>query len=358
MLALALLFAALPWGPHAVGVFVERAPDAEVSRQVEGKPRPIQMTLWYPARRGGKRWTFADYVKLAAGVREEAKPQAERAVLDEHAAFLRNAAHMSDSDVERWLARPMRASPQAVPLGKVRGLVLVAQGNGHSAADQAILCEVLASHGWAVATSPSPTRIAGPIRSNEEAVRMGEDQALDLSAIAEAARKKPFIGGVPVLLVSHSFGARAALLYGMHHEVKAVVSLDGGIGTGLGAGHVRASPLFDAKRATAPILLFYEKLDPYMTPDFTMLRSLTKAERFFVHAPHLRHVHFSSVNEGVDEFPALAKATSADAMTARTYEEVVQLTLAFLDASMAGAPRKALAKIGRDLELTESIRQE
>jgi dienelactone hydrolase len=362
LVAWAILLGALSWGPHAVGFETGLVADVEASRMVDGKPRPIQMSLWYPAERKGRAsLTFRDYVELKAGERGTASAGGTRAAVEQEAAFLRGAAKMDPGDVERWLDRPMRAVREAPPLAGRRALVLVAQGNGHGAADQAILCEFLASHGFVVATSPSPTRIVGPMQSDAGIAPMAQDQALDLAAIAKAARERPFVDAARTALVAHSFGARSGLLFLMHHDVAAFVSLDGGIGTKRGERELRASPLFDASRATTPIVHVYEELDGYMAPDFSLLRALDRADRFIVHAPHMHHIHFSSVNEDVDSFPALASATSADRQTARTYEEVAQLTLAFLDASLAGSAQAAFAKLGAGLTLKHrwagSIRQ-
>jgi len=348
----ALVLATLFWGPHPVGFTVGYARDVASSRVLDGKPRPIQMSFWYPAKRGGGgAMKFRDYVQLMSGERGTTTAEGERAVVEEYTSFLRETAKMAPPDVERWLDRPMRAVPGAPPLDGPSPLVLVAQGNGQSAADQGSLCELLASHGFAVATSPSPTRLGATMRSDLDVPIVAREQALDLEAIARMARTLSHVDRRKTAIVSHSFGARSALLYAMHHPVAAFVSLDGGIGSNRGTKELRSSPLFDASRVTSPLLHVYEDLDPAMAPDFSLFRSFEHADRFIVRASHLHHIHFSSINDGIDAFPALARATSADAETARTYEEVVRLTVAFLEASLAGSPQTALAKLGGGLEL-------
>src|SRR5437764_1332593 len=188
----ALLLAAPQWGKHAVGREVAALEDS--TRPREGKPRPIQMSLWYPAEKGGAEdLTFGDYVGLVASELGPASPEEVRTAVEEHASFLRSRAKMPEDEIERWLARPMRAIPRAPPLATPAPLVVVAQGNGNSASDQAVLCELLASHGFVVATSPSPTRITGPMKNEEEIARVAEDQAMDLGVIATEARNRPFV---------------------------------------------------------------------------------------------------------------------------------------------------------------------
>jgi predicted dienelactone hydrolase len=61
----------------------------------------------------------------------------------------------------QWLDAPMLAARDAPPGGGRFPLVLLEQGNGQTLRDQAPLAEYLASHGYVVATSPSPTLITG-----------------------------------------------------------------------------------------------------------------------------------------------------------------------------------------------------
>jgi dienelactone hydrolase len=354
-LSAALLLAALPWGSHAVGFEVTLLDDP--SRPREGKPRPIQMSLWYPATRGGQQdLTFGDYVTLLASELGPASPEQVQTTVEEHASFLRSRAKMSGDDVERWLARPMRAIPRAPPLATPVPLVLVAQGSGNSASDQALLCELLASHGFAVATSPSPTRITGPMKDEGDIARIAEDQALDLAVLAKAARDRPSVAKTPArtALVAHSFGARSALLYAMQNGAAALVSLDGGIGTKTGRDELRKSRFFDAARAKLPILHIYEQLDAFMAPDFTLLRSLPGADLRLVRATHLPHMHFTTVGDAAGRFPALAKVTQADARTPQAYADVANATVAFLKAALSDAPGRAridraLSKLGGTL---------
>ncbi|MFL5409169.1 MAG: dienelactone hydrolase family protein [Myxococcales bacterium] len=348
----AVLLAAPPWGAHPVGFEVAALQDP--SRPLEGRPRPIQMSLWYPAaRRAPTELTFGDYVSLVGSELGPATPEEAHVAVEEHASFLRSRAKMSEDDVERWLARPMRAIARAEPLPGRVPLILVAQGSGNSASDQAVLCEILASHGFAVATSPSPTRIAGPMKSEEDIAKTAEDQALDLAVLARAARERPFVDKRQTALVAHSFGARSALLYAMRDGAAALVSLDGGIGTKTGHDELRKSRFFDAAKATLPILHIYEELDAFMAPDFTLLRSLP-ADLRLVRATHLHHMHFTAVGEAVGQFPALAKVTHADARTAQAYVDVVSATVSFLEATLAAKPTRAgidraLSHLGKTL---------
>jgi dienelactone hydrolase len=357
-----LLLTALPWGPHAVGFEVVALSDP--ARPLHGAPRPIQMSLWYPAAHASlQAMTYVDYVALLASERGPASPDEIRTAIGAHTAFLRSAAKMSDADVARWLARPMHATREATPLAGKAPLVLVAQGNDQSAADQAVLCEFLASHGFVVATSPSPVRIGQPMKTEQDIAPTAEDQALDLALLARAAGGRSFVDPERVALVGHSFGARSALLYAMRGGAAVLISLDGGIGTARGAAELRASRFFDARKATLPILHIYESLDSFMAPDFSLLRSLSAANRWIVKAQHLHHLHFTVIGDAVPQFPALASATGADRATGAASQEVLRMTLRFLQVAFDGrtpAPSRfatvfAGAERGESLTLEETL---
>jgi dienelactone hydrolase len=352
MAALLLLVDALAvpvWGPHPVGFEVMQLEDA--SRPLGGRPRPIQLSFWYPAQPGARATlVFRDYVALAASELGPAAPGAEDAVVEKHAAFLRDAAKLPPADVARWLERPMRAVAHATLLAGAWPLVLVAQGNDNGPEDQATLCELLASHGFVVATSPSPTRLAGRMKSESDIAVVAEDQALDLALIEKEVRARTSPLRAKPVVVAHSFGARSALLFAMRNGASALVSLDGGIGTSRGTRELLASRFYDAARATFPIVHVYEDLDPFMAPDFSLLRSLAGANRWIVRSAHLRHVHFTEIGAAVGAFPALASITRADAETPAAYEDVARTTVAFLQAVVSADREHAAARIDRALK--------
>ncbi|HJW13755.1 MAG TPA: alpha/beta fold hydrolase [Thermoanaerobaculia bacterium] len=343
LLALSVLAAAaaphvhgsLETGKWAVGfrVLAER----DVSRLlVDGRSRPIQVSVWYPASRsGGSPMTYRDYILLTASELSPENPPKEvdgRKAVEAFRSFLRSA-HVTSPDASSLLATRMLAVSGAAPAAGRFPLVLVSQGNGQSAHDQAFLAEYLASHGYVVATVPSATRISGPMKSEEDIASKAEEQAADLAFAAREVRvrlRPREDGGIGV--IGHSFGARAALLLAMtDSSIAALVSLDGGIGVKTGIGVLERSALFDAKSLSAPILHFYEESDAFMAPDFTLLDSLVRSRRILVRVPDMHHIHFTSVGALVGRAPSLAAATSAAPGTRDSFDAVCRSTLSFLD---------------------------
>ncbi len=295
--------------------------------------RPIQIALWYPAAASGRRLTYRDYVLLAAIETSQGSPAEPppRDAIGDWKSFLASAG-VTSKQADAFLATPMHAFRDAVPAPGRFPLVLIAQGNGQSAHDQAFLAELLAEKGYAVATTPSQARIGGPMQSEQEIPAQAEAQAADLAFARNALRGKPQVRPGPYAVVGHSFGARSALLLAMRDsEVAALVSLDGGIGGRAGKGMIEKAAGFDRANATAPILHLYEEGDRFMVPDLELLRSLNRCDRWLVRVEGMRHVHFTSTGIMVRVLPPLAAATSADSRTASAWNAAAGSTVSFLD---------------------------
>lgn len=350
LLALSALFAGAPPGPDAVGFEVRLLADA--ARLREGAPRPLQLSIWYPALHGGRALRYRDYVALAAGERKPASADDEESAIRRNVRFLRESGGMTAAEAARWMTAPMLARADAPVQAGAAPLVLFAPGNGNAASDYAPLCELIASYGFVVGLLPSQSRIDGPLQDEDGITAAAEAQAADLEFAARAMRLRPGVDATRTALVAHSFGARSALLFAMGNEVAALVSLDGGIGTRTGQEQLARSKLWDAARGPA-LLHIFEELDPFMAPDFTLLRKL-RGKQWLVRAEALHHVHFTAVGAAVALSKGLARATGAGPRTARAHGEVLRATVAFLRSAIAGSPQPPAKS--EDLQPVEQAR--
>ena len=201
----------------------------------------------------------------------------------------------------------------------------------------AALAEFLAARGFLVASVPSPTRISGPMQSEADIPSKADEQASDLGFARQALRAQAREGRVGA--VGHSFGARSALLLAMRDaDVSAVVSLDGGIGARTGAGLLEKSRGFSRDRMHAALLHFYEELDPQMAPDFTLIRSLDRSDRWLVRVSGMHHIHFTTIGALIGASPGLFRATAATAETATARDLVLQGTESFLTQFVGPGP--------------------
>ena len=289
-------------GPHAVG-FRRAGPHDRI-------------VVWYPGANRGSGMALRDYYGEAAA--------------RDYARLLAGAG-LSVGTVGMLLDSPMAARKGAAALPGRFPVVLIAQGNAQAAPDQAVLSEYLASYGYVVVTTPSPM-LETPMTSEDQVGALAERQAHELdAALAAASTLRVGADITRAGVVGHSFGARAALLLAMRNpRIRAVVSLDGGIGTATGRDSFRAAPSFDARKAVTPILHFYERLDQFMTPDFTLLNSL-KAPKTIEEVVDMHHVHFTTLGFLALRAPELAKLTGAGPRIGVSLTRVARGTLEFLE---------------------------
>jgi dienelactone hydrolase len=294
-------------GPYAVGFTVTRAGNA--------------VAVWYPASGGGTAMTLADH--YAANE------------LRGYGGFLRSAG-ISSSAVDAMFGAAMAARRGATPRAGRFPVVLIGQGNAQGAADQAVLAEYLASRGYVVASTPSPMSTT-PMTREDEVGPFAERQARELSDALKVLAGWPSADASRVGVIGHSFGARAALLLAMiETRVAAVVSLDGGIGTATAVTSFRKAPAFDAAKAVAPILHFYERLDAFMAPDFTLLQSLPARLRTEP-TEDLHHVHFTTLGFAAALIPEVAAATGAGVNAGNSLRLVAEGTAEFLRTHLSAA---------------------
>ncbi|HEV7498700.1 MAG TPA: dienelactone hydrolase family protein, partial [Vicinamibacteria bacterium] len=235
--------------------------------------------------------------------------------------------------IEDWLAAPLLARADAAPAPGRWPLLLLAQGTGGAVQDQAALGETLASRGYVVVTTPSPVRLGAKMESDADVPAMAEEQARDLEMALSAAVSRPMVDAARVGVIGYSFGARPALLLaGRHPEFRALVSLDGGIGSAAAKGWLSPRAL-DRAALRTPILHVYEETDEDADPDFDLLASLVHAPQTLAKVDGLRHLDFITFGLASALLPSMG---GPDAHKAVALQAVVALAEAFLDAHLRG----------------------
>ncbi len=317
-------------GAHAVGVAVESLTDS--TRMLGGRPRPVQMVTWYPARAAeDSAMTYADYVRFADAETTRTAPPDSLSAVTLRRRFL--VSHGLDAAVvAEWFSAPMLARRDAPPAPGRFPVVLIAQGNGETAADQCVLAEFLASHGFVVATCPSQSRLTGEPSAIGQVAAAALDQADDLALLRGALAARDDANAADVAIVSHSFGARSALYEAMRDSlVRRLVSLDGGIGTATARDLYEGDPAFRPAAVRIPVLHVYETLDEQMKPDWATLRRLSGADVWIAKTDELHHHHFSDLGAACARWPDVARVTGATQRTGDAYAAVLMWTLAFLE---------------------------
>lgn len=223
-----------PAGPHAVGVRTVHQYDYSRAYRPKvdlftGQPttgeraRPMQTMIWYPAAKGSaKPVTFADYLRHAATEETFDRPASE---ID---ASLKNFGRgLSPERAARMRASPMLAVRDAKPAAGKFPLVVYAPSFSAWTFENADMCEILASHGYVVISSPS---MGAGTRSMTTDLEGLETQAADIAFLIGYAHSLPQADTSRVAVAGFSWGGMANVFAAARDSrIKALVSLDGSV---------------------------------------------------------------------------------------------------------------------------------
>jgi dienelactone hydrolase len=298
-----------PPGPHGVGVKVvqqyDRARvfkatvDLATGEPVQGeRARPVQAIVWYPAAHGGKPVTYRDYLETIALEEDFTRSAAEVKRMTD-LLVTDNAGTRRDL-VLREIAGPMHAVRDARAEPGKYPVVIYAPSYSAPAAENADLCEYLASHGYIVLSSPSLGAHTRAMTTDHEGV---EAQAADISWLIGYAATLPQADTGRVAAVGFSWGGLANVVAAAKDaRIRALVSLD---------GSVRSYPRFidggkDALKYVTPArvavpMLFVgarprtvEAMSPNMLADYSFLNHMKYADVYLVSLLPMKHADFSS----------------------------------------------------------------
>ena len=298
------IWAGLSPGRYAVGISSIKTSDVEI-------------TYWYPASNKGR-------------------PQTVRDLASSPATFARDADidGLDETLIRRYGDQRLFATHGAKPLSGRRPLVVFAQGNQQRPLHQAVLAEFLASHAFVVASGASTT-IDAPMKSAEDVGLAAQRETERLQLVFGIMTARPEVDATHVGVAGHSFGARAALLIAMHEpSIRALVSLDGGIGTAQSMDSYRRASWFRADAEVPPVLHLYETNDAFMAPDFTLLKSLRLRGLKLQQIDGLRHVHFTTLGFAAAADPELQQAVGMTPSGPAGLKEMANATLAFLESHL------------------------
>ena len=220
-----------PAGPFPVGFQVVHQVDHARAYGEGERSRPVQTLVWYPATGGGRPMVFRDYLRLTGSEDDFTRSAAQVQTVADN---LVRGHYLSVSGLaqgQQSLASPMRArldAGTAADTARPRFPVLVyAPSIGAPAAENADLCEYLASHGYIVIASPS----VGPDgREMPNDLAGAETQAADIAFLVRYAHTLPGADTKRLAVAGYSWGGLANVLAAAKdRRIKALVNLDGSV---------------------------------------------------------------------------------------------------------------------------------
>ena len=293
-----------------------------------GKGRIIQINIWYPSEANTRRTHFLDYVELIGKELDasDANKNSREKGIDKYFEWP-SSAGADKNQFKRFLEEKtaMFAYKNAKWIKQKFPLVMLVHG---FAADYAYMAEWLASYGNVVMQLP----VKGSTQYELDYEGKGlETQVLDYEfALSVLQKEFPYLSG-ETAVAGFSFGGQSAVALAMRNKsIKAVVSLDGGIGSVFGAQLLSNQNYYREQDIIAPILHLYNPNDPYT--DLTWFKSIPYSERFLAAIKNMQHGHFTSFGLLNKLMPGIMGKEAAD--PGNGYETVMLLTKEFFDQSL------------------------
>lgn len=299
------LWPGLEPGRYAVGYTVRHIHDAtrtlpaDASTKIQpagAAPRPIQISIWYPAERegGGSTLTIRDYLAIAASAIDSEAADSE----GQEAALAKTIAAITESGVprsrlERSLERRTLATRDAGSLPGPFPLVVYSPGLGADAFQNLVACEYLASHGFVVAAIPTMST-----RGREGTASTAEIEAgvRDLESVLDRMRSAANVDRERIGAIGFSWGGLLVTFLAMHHaEIDAVAALDGSLMVKHHYELARSSPAYDPSKLGQPVLLFVADAREWKARTFEFFESLHGADARLVRFHDLFHGDFCSM---------------------------------------------------------------
>ncbi len=346
-------------GAYAVGLRVSQLYDRSRVYQtraslITGKPtsgeraRPMQVLVWYPAQSGGKAVAFRDYLALRATEADFTRTPAEvRRITEEYIAD----KSLAMPEASRAAARPMWAVKDAPP-GKGRfPVVIYAPSFSASAAENADLCEFLASQGYIVIASASQGARGRAMTVDIEGL---ETQAADIGYLISYAASLDQADMEKIAVAGFSWGGLANVVAAARDDrIKALVSLDGSVryfpelvdGGKSAIAYVSAArlsvPMLYVSRRPASLEALNQKGN---SSHFSLLNQMRYADMLVLTMQAMQHSDFGA--DGLRFVPDsyFGEYTRAEVSTA--YGWMARYVHRFLDAYLKNDPtaRDFLAK--------------
>lgn len=264
------------------------------------RARPIQTLIWYPAQHQDTPVKYADYLRTA--VTEVSFGDAPLAI-DRGVAQMLSAAGVSGGEkrVNDIEMQPMSAFRDAKAIGGKFPVVIYAPSFSAQAAENAELCEFLASQGYVVLASPSMGAHAHDMTSDLAGI---EAQAADIEFLIGYAHTLAGADTSRIAVLGYSWGGISNFFAAARDSrISALVDLDGSVRywPGFVNGGNGAARDVTPARVAVPLLFVGREPDTLEKQahskkdfSFSFINEMKYSDVYVVTMHPMRHPDFSS----------------------------------------------------------------
>jgi len=279
----------LEQGPYGVGFItlerfdysrVFRASHDYLGNPVEGeRHRPIQACFWYPAVTNPNDITLT-YAEYAFPYPQDNRFFNLLSALQDREMSVLFGIFRDQEAVLRISSTSLGSVRDAIPPKEVFPLLIYIPDRIAGFAENAVMCEYLASHGYIVMTTPSlGTNSANPEMTAIDLENIVRDKEFALAMI----QRDSLIEYSHLAVFGHGFGGLAALNLAMRNpDIEAVLSLQGTFTQADMLEFCRQSPAFSVDRMTADLIAIYT--DARGKQDLSLFNELEFADRISIGA--------------------------------------------------------------------------
>jgi hypothetical protein len=347
------LWGGLEPGPYAVGFMASEEYDHARTFQpkrdyfgtvLEGeRARPIQICMWYPADAPSDEMpvVLSDYAFVPPDDLRFYEFLA--AVQNREIRLLHQILAGNQVAVLEALSTGMKGIKDAKPAEGAFPLLIYHSNFNRGIAENAVMCEYLASQGFVVATTHS---FAQSAVTTEPGLASLETMVRDIEFMIAALRGMDFIDHGKLGVFGHGAGGLAALLLQMrNYDVDAVGVLEPGYA---GSDHVdilTGNPYYDVGRMSVPLLEAHASSETAEEESF--VEWLRYSSRLSLEFPGAHRIGLTSYGLLPPAF--LTSGAPEPSTNVATHGNLCRYVLAFFDAYLNGA-EPSLAFLGRSPE--------
>ncbi|TMU54840.1 acyl-CoA thioester hydrolase/BAAT C-terminal domain-containing protein [Flagellimonas algicola] len=291
--------------------------------------RKLPLHIWYPSNEKAPLLPFSHFVDLITPQTESDKgmysDSLSREIYKYQADELKGEKAMTHRDLDTLLHLTTNSSLETKIAKGPFPLVIVP--NGSSPANQSVLCEYLASHGYIVAGVSLKGEFAHVVDASARGLESGVD---DLQFALGQLLQLPYVNTGQIALVGNAIeSSYCAALASRNKKIKALVSLEGGFLSQYEQRILNETVFYEPHSVSLPILAIYAP-HPNISPD--NIHGLDFSNRYFARLPEMSEFHFLNYGHFDAYVPKIIGEPRGDLEAGFTAG--AELILAFLDAEL------------------------